>query len=441
MNKKLVVFPIEIWKREIDAKLFLAIKLILSGYRVLIAEMTDVNIRKVKNAIILHKDHAVWSDVLFKNWIKRNNSLYAFDEEGLITSNDDYYIKHRVSDWAIKNLSGIFMWGHNQENLIKKKDITVPCYKIGSCKLELSSKHKIKFNDGNNSKILVNTRFPYLNGRYSSKQSLEHLGIISNDIDLEKFENFIESEYIIRNEFIKLLKLLAANNYLITLRPHPLEDVSYYEDYFNSYTNIKVNNTDDLYDQIKENNILIHDGCTTAIEASSMGRKVYGLRPSNLKDAYDDTANGFSVNFNNAEDLLNEISNGDFKLIKNVNAESKVFGWGNLNSSQFIIDIFNKDLIDNRNSPKSKIDIRLIVKKTIFQINKLSFGVLMNFKVVKNMVNGRDNLNKKFPDVNCNDLNEKINNLNKKIFSNYENELLKKIRINKLSKKAFTIDL
>ena len=441
MNKKLVVFPIEIWKREIDAKLFLAIKLILSGYRVLIAEMTDVNIRKVKNAIILHKDHAVWSDVLFKNWIKRNNSLYAFDEEGLITSNDDYYIKHRVSDWAIKNLSGIFMWGHNQENLIKKKDITVPCYKIGSCKLELSSKHKIKFNDGNNSKILVNTRFPYLNGRYSSKQSLEHLGIISNDIDLEKFENFIESEYIIRNEFIKLLKLLAANNYLITLRPHPLEDVSYYEDYFNSYTNIKVNNTDDLYDQIKENNILIHDGCTTAIEASSMGRKVYGLRPSNLKDAYDDTANGFSVNFNNAEDLLNEISNGDFKLIKNVNAESKVFGWGNLNSSQFIIDIFNKDLIEKRNSPKSKIDIRLIVKKTIFQINKLSFGVLMNFKVVKNMVNGRDNLNKKFPDVNCNDLNEKINNLNKKIFSNYENELLKKIRINKLSKKAFTIDL
>ena len=441
MNKKLVVFPIEIWKREIDAKLFLAIKLILSGYRVLIAEMTDVNIRKVKNAIILHKDHAVWSDVLFKNWIKRNNSLYAFDEEGLITSNDDYYIKHRVSDWAIKNLSGIFMWGHNQENLIKKKDITVPCYKIGSCKLELSSKHKIKFNDGNNSKILVNTRFPYLNGRYSSKQSLEHLGIISNDIDLEKFENFIESEYIIRNEFIKLLKLLAANNYLITLRPHPLEDVSYYEDYFNSYTNIKVNNTDDLYDQIKENNILIHDGCTTAIEASSMGRKVYGLRPSNLKDAYDDTANGFSVNFNNAEDLLNEISNGDFKLIKNVNAESKVFGWGNLNSSQFIIDIFNKDLIEKRNSPKSKIDIRLIVKKTIFQINKLSFGVLMNFKVVKNVVNGRDNLNKKFPDVNCNDLNEKINNLNKKIFSNYENELLKKIRINKLSKKAFTIDL
>lgn len=441
MNKKLVVFPIEIWKREIDAKLFLAIKLILSGYRVLIAEMTDVNIRKVKNAIILHKDHAVWSDVLFKNWIKRNNSLYAFDEEGLITSNDDYYIKHRVSDWAIKNLSGIFMWGHNQENLIKKKDITVPCYKIGSCKLELSSKHKIKFNDGNNSKILVNTRFPYLNGRYSSKQSLEHLGIISNDIDLEKFENFIESEYIIRNEFIKLLKLLAANNYLITLRPHPLEDVSYYEDYFNSYTNIKVNNTDDLYDQIKENNILIHDGCTTAIEASSMGRKVYGLRPSNLKDAYDDTANRFSVNFNNAEDLLNEISNGDFKLIKNVNAESRVFGWGNLNSSQFIIDIFNKDLIEKRNSPKSKIDIRLIVKKTIFQINKLSFGVLMNFKVVKNVVNGRDNLNKKFPDVNCNGLNEKINNLNKKIFSNYENELLKKIRINKLSKKAFTIDL
>ena len=160
-----------------------------------------------------------------------------------------------------------------------------------------------------------------------------------------------------------------------------------------------------------------------------------------MKDAYDDTANRFSVNFNNAEDLLNEISNGDFKLIKNVNAESRVFGWGNLNSSQFIIDIFNKDLIEKRNSPKSKIDIRLIVKKTIFQINKLSFGVLMNFKVVKNVVNGRDNLNKKFPDVNCNGLNEKINNLNKKIFSNYENELLKKIRINKLSKKAFTIDL
>ena len=449
MNKKLVILPIEIWKREIDARLFFALILLEKGFRVMIAEMNDIHMRYAKDAIILYKDHAVWSEVLFKKWIKNNNSIYAFDEEGLIISNEEYYKKFRVSDWSTNNISGIFTWGKKQEDLIREKEVSCPIYRAGNLKLELASKFKNKLKPTSNSlndpKILVNTRFTYLNGRYASKDSLIHLGILNDQTDFEKFDEFLNSERQIRKEFERFLKDASNDEYSITLRPHPLEDVDYYQEVFKQNSNIRIDNATNLYQQIQNHDVLIHDGCTTAIEASAMESLVLGLRPKNLKSAYDSTANLFSKNFESSSKLLEYIRK-IFETERSNDLELKglddlVFGWGELKASSIMIDVFNKDKKSKTLFPKKKIDFRLTLKHSVHELNKILFCQLEKIPSVKRLVSGIENINKKYPKINFLELDRNIHKLYDVLKDTNElNVSLKNIKVEKMSSKSFVLD-
>ena len=452
MSKKLVVIPIEIWKREIDSRMYLALHLLRNGFRVLIGEMNDVHIRKATNSIVFHKDHAVWSDVLFKKWFAKKNEIYAFDEEGLIISNENYYINHRVSSFAIKNLHGIFTWGNTQESMIKKKYPVSPLYKVGSLKLELASRLKGELKDSQRDQetivksILVNTRFTYLNGRYSSKESLQHLGILNSETDLKAFEEFLVSEKKIRDEFEKFIKLANDSGCSVTLRPHPLEDKSYYCDVFADMQNVIVDSDSDLYTQMQNHDLLVHDGCTTAIEASAMGVCALGLRPKDLSNPYDSTANLFSKNFTSAESLMNYVLTNPsaFSINENsVELNSLIHGWSNLISADIIIDILNKSNIPTQNMSMSRLDFRMILKNFLRFANRVTFDILRYIPVFSVVLKGLDNIDKKFPQINELVVKEKILRLSNVMIPTSEKNGLdhESIHVKMLSKRAFLLDV
>lgn len=452
MSKKLVVIPIEIWKREIDSRMYLALHLLRNGFRVLIGEMNDVHIRKASNSIVFHKDHAVWSDVLFKQWIANKNEIYAFDEEGLIISNENYYIDHRVSSFAIRNLNGIFTWGKTQESMIKKKYPVIPLYRVGSLKLELASRLKGELKDSRIDqetivkRILVNTRFTYLNGRYSSKESLVHLRILNSKTDLKKFEEFLVSEKKIRDEFEKFIGLANDSGYSVTLRPHPLEDKNYYRDIFSHMQNVIVDSDSDLYTQMQNHDLLVHDGCTTAIEASAMGVCALGLRPKDLSNPYDSTANLFSKNFASAKSLMNYIlTNPSSYSIKENSEElnSLIHGWSNLVSADIILDILNKSQIPAQTLLLARIDFRMMLKKYLRFANRVTFDLFRYVPVLCDVLKGLDNIDKKFPRITKLVVLEKIKKLSYVMTPNSGKHGLdhKSIHVKMLSKRAFLLDV
>jgi hypothetical protein len=85
--------------------------------------------------------------------------------------------------------------------------------------------------------------------------------------------------------------------------------MSVYSDIAIDKDNVIIDNDAELVDQINANDIIIHDGCTTAIEASAAGKIVLGFRPSGANLNYGQFANRFSKNFDDIEKLSRYIEN------------------------------------------------------------------------------------------------------------------------------------
>ena len=106
-------------------------------------------------------------------------------------------------------------------------------------------------------------------------------------------------------EFIKILGSDRSKS--VVIRPHPAEDDSVYNKIADTFPNITVNYKDELYAQILSSDCVIHDACTTGIEAAAFGIPVLGLRPKLSGESYNDFANQFSYNFLSARQLYDFI--------------------------------------------------------------------------------------------------------------------------------------
>ncbi len=289
MKKKLIAIPIEIYKREFFYMLYLTLILIENDFQVVIGDQNEAIFRRLKKGIYFHKDHANWSRNLISKARKNLMKIAIFDVEGLIYISENDYVNTRISKEILEVSDFIFCWGEKQKKLLTK---VVPnpknIYVTGSPKIDISNlvllKNSNKSIDKFSKNILINTRFAVNNGvTYEVElKNQKKLGIIKNNNDLKLFNDFYESDVQIYNEFLLLIEGLAMNHQLrITIRPHPREICETYMNLFSKFSNVIVDNKTQLSDQFELNDCVIHDGCTTAIEARASGLPVFGLRPRN----------------------------------------------------------------------------------------------------------------------------------------------------------------
>jgi hypothetical protein len=83
-------------------------------------------------------------------------------------------------------------------------------------------------------------------------------------------------------DFVVLTKELALNfpQYTVVLRPHPSENLTFYEQAFASFKNVAVTRDDSVLPWIRAADLVVHSNCTTGIEAVLAGRPVVNLLPA-----------------------------------------------------------------------------------------------------------------------------------------------------------------
>ena len=450
-KKKLLTLPLEVYKREFFLNLYLALLASNKGFQVIIGEQNDKIFKIAQNGIFLHKDHANWSEDIFKRAKKRNMKTAALDAEGLIYESDEVYINNRASKWILENIDVIFLWGKTQRKLLSQvtKGTNNYCF-TGSPKFDLCNLYA-KLNKIDNkrkaTKVLINTRFASTNIQHhqAEKDNLIVLVVLKNQKDFDKYALFIKSEELIYSEFEKLIKLLNNHGgFQITIRPHPVEDFEFYKELAMSLKNVTVDNTTLIYNQFLENDCIIHDGCTTAVEAACLGKPVFGLRPDDLEHAYSDYANNYSFNYKDAQSLYKCLMNKDIsdypKPNNKIVPKESIFNWKgtNKNATYKILDVFNSlDLKKQSIFVANAIDL--------FDYKSILFRYIKNNKIIKflfsclkvpifeKFVVGRQRLDLKYPDLKINEIIDMIIRLNTLDKSTV---LLKDIKINKLSSKT-----
>ncbi|TVR13521.1 MAG: hypothetical protein EA401_06575 [Planctomycetota bacterium] len=371
----LLVLPMEIYEREIDARLWLAQEAIKRGYQILIAHHASPCLRGLSDCGIFYKDHGPGLVKLRKyhGWIDPSLWVGALDEEGLVFSSEETYRKGRVNREALQLLDDVFFIGAWQEKVAAIEQIPVRTHVTGHPRFDLChGKYQESQPVPHSQKIrvLVNTRFGSLFPISESLPSvLKRRTHPSNDINKENIAN----ELVICREILDLVDVLSADpGVVVTLRPHPAEHMDYYRNRFSNVCNVAVERRAGVVHAIEHSDIVVHDGCTTAIEACLMGKPVIGLRPPLPYPAisYGDFCNRFSLaasSSHEARDIITCLRSADeHRALLRRMAEIRTAMWPSQfmsnwcmgNATGKILDVVDQQQLPTRTAPTLAIQHR-----------------------------------------------------------------------------------
>jgi surface carbohydrate biosynthesis protein len=285
--KPRIYLQMEVKKRELDARIYFALKASLQDFSIVIGAKSKLfdNRNRIRKGIVLFKSLGRNNLDYIQKYKKLGFLVGALDEEAMMFFSDGDYIE-RIHRPCLEAMDIFFCWGENdykaiiQEfpNLINKIYITGNS-RIDVLKKPLNQKYfdrakKIKEQHGKF--ILVNTMFSKANNYQlimSNKNYIEAL--IEDGYNPEGLKVTYAKKYLkFQQENLKLLKNFLTNfakknqNKKIIIRPHPGEYFGMWINFANITKNIEVIIDDEsTCSWIIAANKCVSSNCTTSLES------------------------------------------------------------------------------------------------------------------------------------------------------------------------------
>ncbi len=294
-----IYLHLEVVARELDYKLMLAVLAASRGHEVIISDQEYILKglkRKLLNPGIFHTKSLTPGKIKILKHSKIINSgckITSIDEEGgLVDYGYDRMAKGRYSKKTIEQASAVFTWGPEDFKALKKyyPNQMNKIYMTGSPRVDLwrpnlSDYWGKKIKNFNKPFLLVPSNF----GAGITVQSFYERIVIRKrggylDREPEKLMELVkrESEQIkLIGYFIDAIKYLSHQNknYHIILRPHPQESLEAWKLLLEKIPNVSVIADDGVSLWIKNAFAILHNGCTTALEASFFNKPIITYSP------------------------------------------------------------------------------------------------------------------------------------------------------------------
>lgn len=344
---------VETTSRELEAKTLLACCAAVSGFDVVIGleDMVRRLCRFSKPGIFLDKSLHSEYPIIFKKLKKAGYIIAVSDEEGLVVV-DDQYCKFGIGEGVSNNVDMIFTWGAMHRKLIYK---AMPEYAgsvidAGNPRMDILGADirrifdpkvreiKKKYGDF----ILVNTRYGFANNVVGGEEYKKKIlrGEFGEKIDY--LLNYFDFEADLWDEFLQMTADLSRRypGRSIILRPHPSESIEKWQEALHGLNNVKVVREGNVHPWILASDLLIHNGCSTAIEALLLDVPCVSYRPILSEECDIILPNSVSFNVYDIDNLYKFIEN-PFLYI-NGNTKNK---WMNI-LKNYIFSISGKKSIE-----------------------------------------------------------------------------------------------
>lgn len=284
--RKIIYIPIEVAKREVLPKSFLAAFLANKGCTVYLFEdyifdrfgYPGPGIYLGKNVF---KTEAPYSLKYYESLKQAGIRLFYLDEEGGVypgTFEDNWQqiIVARTDPNSFSADDQYLSWGSWQASLYKelsKANVHVtgsPNYEI--CKQTYKKCLETVDNDirnGCNNYILINTRFNLANPMKGLGSFLGKNSPSSKNMSDDWYISLVAADFQYLGLFIELILVLAMrfDNTPIVIRPHPTENPDFYRGIFYGVKNVVVNGDGHISSWVRAASVIIHNGCSTALQA------------------------------------------------------------------------------------------------------------------------------------------------------------------------------
>jgi surface carbohydrate biosynthesis protein len=341
--KPSLLIPVELQVREFDPKLLLACVAARHGISSLIGPRREMHFRipSFPRSIYVSKSVTSGSKHVFRILHSLGHKIVVWDEEALVSLPPPIYYRHRVSPVAIRYVSHMFAWGAENAELWRnypRLPAGVPIHVTGNPRGDLlrpelrsvyeQDRKQVQKNYGNF--ILINTNFSFVNPFFPDMGLLKFRGeqgkkpvltrrSKSMGLDYEYAAGFCDYKRGILNDFKQLIPALERSfpDYTIVIRPHPAENQEIYNQVASMCQRVRVVNKGNVVPWLLAAKVLIHNGCTTGVEASAIGVPAIAYR-ARVNDQFDrdfhQLPNELShecFNFEQLQDTLQKILSGD----------------------------------------------------------------------------------------------------------------------------------
>ncbi len=293
-QKACLIIPVENQVRELDPKLLLACIAVKRGFSVIIGSHREIDFRmsSFPRSLYLNKSMTERNLKMFRIMQKMGHEILTWDEEALVHLPEETYYSRRLSPIAIRYNSHLFAWGEDNAELWRRYPhipANMPIHVTGNPRSDMLRPEMRSFYEPEAEEIrktygrfiLVNTNFNHVNAFFPAQNLFRPAGPgeepqfgkaavgMSREF-AEGLRNHKEANF---EAFKKLIPILdqAYPEHKIIVRPHPTENQQAYMDIANGCQRVQVTNEGNVVPWLMATDVVIHNGCTTGVEAYMMG--------------------------------------------------------------------------------------------------------------------------------------------------------------------------
>jgi surface carbohydrate biosynthesis protein len=311
MQKPVLLIPVENQVRELDAKLLLACVAAKQDFTSIIGPKREIenHIASFPRGIFLSKSLRIAKRTFFPISRLLGHEIVSWDEEALVHLPSETYFSRRLSAVGMERISHLFAWGEDNAELWRQYPQLppgIPIHITGNPRVDLlrpdmQDYYKVEADQIRKTYgdfILINTNFNHVNAFYPAQNLFQpvkksgeeaRLGQAARGMSREYAEGFRDHKQTVFEDFQKLIPELesAFPKHTVVVRPHPTENQEIYHKLAAQCQRVQVTNEGNVVPWLMAAKALIHNGCTTGVEAYVMRLPAISYRVT-INDYYDD---------------------------------------------------------------------------------------------------------------------------------------------------------
>lgn len=310
-DKGNLLLPVENQVRELDARLLLACVAARRGFTSVIGPIREIEARiaSFPQSIYLSKSMLSGRTEMFKIMRRLGLKIVTLDEEALVHLPAEIYYSRRLSPEAMTYVSRLFAWGQDNAELWRQypnHPDNAQIHVTGNPRNDMLRPEIRSIYEGTvqdlhrqyGEYILVNTNFNHVNAFYASMNLFKpqrnqdkepEFGRAARGMTRAYAEGLRKHKQAVFEDFQALIPKLdeVLPDHTIIVRPHPTENQQVYKQIAAQCKDVQVTNEGNVVPWLMGARALIHNGCTTGVEAFLVGVPAISYRATNDPD-YDE---------------------------------------------------------------------------------------------------------------------------------------------------------
>ncbi|MBI2718304.1 MAG: hypothetical protein HYX36_06030 [Rhizobiales bacterium] len=313
----ILTLPVETLNREFDAKLHLALRAVSRGWKVVLGGRTALHARLPSwpRSIYLSKGIRIGNRRMLGLIEALGHVIIALDEEALIRQSDEALLM-MLDEATFNRPKLLYAWGRSNADVWKrfKGYHGSPILEVGNPRVDMLRPELAPYfaaetqalRDRFGRFVLFSSNFSLVNHYIRDYVRFRTAKGADPRRGAELKSGLVAHKAAIFEAFQRLIPDLARAIAPVTLviRPHPSEDPQTWVKAAKGLANVQVAHDGPITPWLMAADVLIHNGCTSAVEAAIIGTRAYAFKPV-ASSAYDvELPDGVSIACPSAADLI-----------------------------------------------------------------------------------------------------------------------------------------